>query len=145
MQVDIEVNGDAVDIHMKLDDNGAAFFVEGLEEGESLEDPILATSPLPTLTCQEPSWTESEREAINRSLNFDDNEADKSEEMTDEIQVVEPVQQPQQVVEISTKMRGFSTQSMHMLKSYNQRFGHNGSGIGPKNSKVGELHHAKSL
>ena len=51
---------------------------------------ILATSPLPTLTCQEPSWTESEREAINRSLNFDDNEADKSEEMTDEIQIVEP-------------------------------------------------------
>ena len=69
---------------MKLDDNGAAFFVEGLEEGET-EDPILATSPLPTLPQEPPQWTEAEREAVNRSLNFDDpEEADKSEDMVDQ-------------------------------------------------------------
>ena len=65
----MEVNGESVDIHMKLDDNGAAFFVEGLEEGEA-EDPILATSPLPNLSSQDatPNWpTEAERLVIRRS------------------------------------------------------------------------------
>lgn len=33
-QVDIEINGEPVDLHMKLGDNGEAFFVE---ENESLE------------------------------------------------------------------------------------------------------------
>ena len=34
---------------MKLDDNGAAFFVEGLDESEIHELPAeLATSPIPT-------------------------------------------------------------------------------------------------
>ena len=65
----MEVNGESVDIHMKLDDNGAAFFVEGLEEGEA-EDPILATSPLPNLSSQDatPNWpTDAERLVIRRS------------------------------------------------------------------------------
>ena len=36
---------------MKLDDNGAAFFVEGLDESEIHELPAeLATSPIPTGT-----------------------------------------------------------------------------------------------
>lgn len=30
--IDIEINGDAVDLHMKLGDNGEAFFVEETEE-----------------------------------------------------------------------------------------------------------------
>lgn len=34
MQVDIEINGEPVDLHMKLGDNGEAFFVE---ENEDLE------------------------------------------------------------------------------------------------------------
>lgn len=33
-QVDIEINGEPVDLHMKLGDNGEAFFVE---ESENLE------------------------------------------------------------------------------------------------------------
>lgn len=33
-QVDIEINGEPVELHMKLGDNGEAFFVE---ENESLE------------------------------------------------------------------------------------------------------------
>ena len=50
MQVDIEINDEPVDIHMKLDDAGAAFFVEGVpdEEDQSEIPPELATSPLPS-------------------------------------------------------------------------------------------------
>ncbi|TVK90513.1 Phosphatidate phosphatase LPIN2 [Bagarius yarrelli] len=45
--VDIEINGEPVDLHMKLGDNGEAFFVE---ENESLEAEVpahLCTSPIP--------------------------------------------------------------------------------------------------
>ena len=34
LQVDIEVNGEAVDLHMKLGDNGEAFFVQETENNE---------------------------------------------------------------------------------------------------------------
>lgn len=46
--IDIEINGSAVDLHMKLGDNGEAFFVE--ETGEEYEKlpAYLATSPIPT-------------------------------------------------------------------------------------------------
>merc|ERR1712226_620167 len=65
--VDLEVNGIPVDIHMKLDDNGAAFFVEGLDENDDELPPELATSPLPNINDQEPTWDEAQREAANRS------------------------------------------------------------------------------
>ncbi|XP_034022928.1 phosphatidate phosphatase LPIN2-like isoform X2 [Thalassophryne amazonica] len=45
--VDIEINGECVDLHMKLGDNGEAFFVE---ENENMEDKVpayLCTSPIP--------------------------------------------------------------------------------------------------
>ncbi|KAK3574854.1 hypothetical protein QTP86_018320 [Hemibagrus guttatus] len=45
--VDIEINGEPVDLHMKLGDNGEAFFVE---ENENLEAEVpahLCTSPIP--------------------------------------------------------------------------------------------------
>ncbi|XP_043977593.1 zgc:123305 isoform X2 [Gambusia affinis] len=43
--VDIEVNGESVDLHMKLGDNGEAFFVA---EEENMEVPaFLCTSPIP--------------------------------------------------------------------------------------------------
>ncbi|XP_071440947.1 phosphatidate phosphatase LPIN3 isoform X2 [Hetaerina americana] len=46
--VDIEINGEAVDIHMKLGDSGEAFFVEGVAEGEEADfPPHLACSPIP--------------------------------------------------------------------------------------------------
>eukprot|EP00096_Caligus_rogercresseyi_P016833 TRINITY_DN984_c0_g1_i5.p1 TRINITY_DN984_c0_g1~~TRINITY_DN984_c0_g1_i5.p1 ORF type:complete len:888 (-),score=228.03 TRINITY_DN984_c0_g1_i5:70-2733(-) len=43
--VNIEINGESVDIHMKLDDAGTAFFVEEITEEECPE--YLATSPIP--------------------------------------------------------------------------------------------------
>ncbi|XP_038602767.1 phosphatidate phosphatase LPIN2 isoform X2 [Tachyglossus aculeatus] len=46
--IDIEINGDAVDLHMKLGDNGEAFFVQETEEEDERVPAYLATSPIPT-------------------------------------------------------------------------------------------------
>ena len=74
MQVDIEINDEPVNIHMKLDDGGAAFFVEGVpdEEEQSQIPPELATSPLPS-SYFPPHWESKGKEArantsANRSL-----------------------------------------------------------------------------
>lgn len=45
--VDIEINGESVDLHMKLGDNGEAFFVEENENLESEVPAHLCTSPIP--------------------------------------------------------------------------------------------------
>ncbi|CAH0551237.1 unnamed protein product [Brassicogethes aeneus] len=44
--VDIEINGEPQDIHMKLGDSGEAFFVEELDDENDIPD-HLATSPIP--------------------------------------------------------------------------------------------------
>ncbi|KAK9403385.1 phosphatidate phosphatase LPIN2 [Crotalus adamanteus] len=46
--IDIEINGEAVDLHMKLGDNGEAFFVQETEEKFENVPAHLATSPIPT-------------------------------------------------------------------------------------------------
>lgn len=46
--VDIEINGEPVDLHMKLGDNGEAFFVQESEENERSIPSRLCTSPIPT-------------------------------------------------------------------------------------------------
>ncbi|KAK3925644.1 Phosphatidate phosphatase LPIN3 [Frankliniella fusca] len=46
--VDIEINGEPLDIHMKLGDSGEAFFVEELDELCRDVPPHLACSPIPT-------------------------------------------------------------------------------------------------
>lgn len=40
-QVDIEINGEPVDLHMKLGDNGEAFFVQESEENEVGDEEVL--------------------------------------------------------------------------------------------------------
>ncbi|XP_072315614.1 phosphatidate phosphatase LPIN3 [Eucyclogobius newberryi] len=45
--VDIEINGEPVDLHMKLGDNGEAFFVEENEDLECEVPAHLCTSPIP--------------------------------------------------------------------------------------------------
>lgn len=46
--VDIEVNGEPVDIHMKLGESGEAFFVEGVSEDDlEILPEHMATSPIP--------------------------------------------------------------------------------------------------
>ncbi|KAI7808011.1 zgc:123305 [Triplophysa rosa] len=46
--VDIEINGEPVNLHMKLGDNGEAFFVEENEDFETRVPAHLCTSPIPT-------------------------------------------------------------------------------------------------
>ncbi|XP_056293366.1 phosphatidate phosphatase LPIN2-like isoform X2 [Pseudoliparis swirei] len=55
--VDIEINGEAVALHMKLGDNGEAFFVEENESKETEVPSHLCTSPIPTETPEEPEET----------------------------------------------------------------------------------------
>ncbi|XP_036387349.1 phosphatidate phosphatase LPIN1-like isoform X1 [Megalops cyprinoides] len=45
--VDIEINGEPVELHMKLGDNGEAFFVEESEDLEERVPAHLCTSPIP--------------------------------------------------------------------------------------------------
>ncbi|XP_055008109.1 phosphatidate phosphatase LPIN2 isoform X2 [Boleophthalmus pectinirostris] len=45
--IDIEINGEPVDLHMKLGDNGEAFFVQETEQQNAIPA-HLATSPIPT-------------------------------------------------------------------------------------------------
>ncbi|XP_058604321.1 phosphatidate phosphatase LPIN1 isoform X2 [Onychostoma macrolepis] len=44
--VDIEINGEPVSLHMKLGENGEAFFVKETESGEEMVPSHLATSPI---------------------------------------------------------------------------------------------------
>ncbi|KAM9774764.1 phosphatidate phosphatase LPIN2-like isoform 2-T2 [Syngnathus typhle] len=46
--IDIEINGEAVELHMKLGDNGEAFFVQEIEQSDEMVPAHLATSPIPT-------------------------------------------------------------------------------------------------
>ncbi|XP_022448102.2 phosphatidate phosphatase LPIN3 isoform X2 [Delphinapterus leucas] len=45
--VDIEINGEPVDLHMKLGDSGEAFFIQELESDVEDMPPHLCTSPIP--------------------------------------------------------------------------------------------------
>ncbi|XP_049605520.1 phosphatidate phosphatase LPIN2-like isoform X2 [Syngnathus scovelli] len=46
--IDIEINGEAVELHMKLGDNGEAFFVQEIEQCDEMVPAHLTTSPIPS-------------------------------------------------------------------------------------------------
>ncbi|XP_069552439.1 phosphatidate phosphatase LPIN2-like [Brachyistius frenatus] len=46
--IDIEINGEPVELHMKLGDNGEAFFVQETEQHNEIVPAHLVTSPIPT-------------------------------------------------------------------------------------------------
>ncbi|XP_017262209.1 phosphatidate phosphatase LPIN2 [Kryptolebias marmoratus] len=46
--IDIEINGESVDLHMKLGDNGEAFFVQETEQNNENIPAHLVTSPIPS-------------------------------------------------------------------------------------------------
>ncbi|MBN3307446.1 phosphatidate phosphatase LPIN2 isoform X2 [Amia ocellicauda] len=46
--IDIEINGEPAELHMKLGDNGEAFFVQETEKKNEIVPAHLATSPIPT-------------------------------------------------------------------------------------------------
>ncbi|XP_053198067.1 LOW QUALITY PROTEIN: phosphatidate phosphatase LPIN2-like [Scomber japonicus] len=56
--IDIEVNGESVELHMKLGDNGEAFFVQETEKHNEIVPAHLVTSPItteaPLFRCREP-------------------------------------------------------------------------------------------
>ncbi|XP_078503912.1 phosphatidate phosphatase LPIN1 isoform X1 [Lissotriton helveticus] len=68
--VDIEINGECVDLHMKLGDNGEAFFVQETENDQEIIPSHLATSPilLEGLTLIE---AQLKRNSIDRVRNLD--------------------------------------------------------------------------
>ncbi|XP_015265824.1 PREDICTED: phosphatidate phosphatase LPIN3 [Gekko japonicus] len=68
--VDIEINGEPVDLHMKLGDNGEAFFVEKSEEQKESIPISLCTSPIPSEKNSDPA-TRSSREASSLYGNAD--------------------------------------------------------------------------
>lgn len=45
--VDLEINGESVNIFMKLDDSGAAYFVEEVDDDVEWQSDYVATSPIP--------------------------------------------------------------------------------------------------
>ncbi|XP_048858436.1 phosphatidate phosphatase LPIN2-like [Brienomyrus brachyistius] len=51
--VDIEINGEPVELHMKLGDNGEAFFVEESEDLEERLPAHLCTSPIPMVDVED--------------------------------------------------------------------------------------------
>uniref|UniRef100_M4AQN7 phosphatidate phosphatase n=1 Tax=Xiphophorus maculatus TaxID=8083 RepID=M4AQN7_XIPMA len=68
--IDIEVNGDPVDLHMKLGDNGEAFFVQEAEEENQIIPAHLATSPIPTESHL--FWISEVENRAPKDLNDDD-------------------------------------------------------------------------
>jgi len=70
--VDLEVNGEPVDLQMKLDDTGAAFFVEKVSDSSEVDPlaPELATSPIPE---QKKSVVRRERSQLKPANLFPDN------------------------------------------------------------------------
>ncbi|NXM85501.1 LPIN3 phosphatase, partial [Oenanthe oenanthe] len=62
--VDIEINGEPVDLHMKLGDNGEAFFVEESEEHEGSIPFFLHTSPI----CEEQSPKDAVQPSTSASV-----------------------------------------------------------------------------
>jgi len=69
--VDIEINGNEVSLKMKLDDTGAAFFVEDVgEEDEDKWNIALATSPMPNKSAPVASFGGRALKLAPQRLNF---------------------------------------------------------------------------
>lgn len=64
-QVDIEVNGEQQDIHMKLGESGEAFFVEEIEDDDNDIPEHLATSPIPVSAFENIFTTQGRRRSFD--------------------------------------------------------------------------------
>uniref|UniRef100_A0A8C5AAJ2 phosphatidate phosphatase n=1 Tax=Gadus morhua TaxID=8049 RepID=A0A8C5AAJ2_GADMO len=73
--IDIEINGEPVELHMKLGDNGEAFFVQETEQLNQIVPAHLVTSPIPTEGHL--IWiNEVERRAAAQQQHLEDDPAD---------------------------------------------------------------------
>jgi len=67
--VDLEINGEPVQIQMKLDDTGAAFFVEDVANSDDSWNVELATSPIPDQGAANPfGFRDRERRQLSTKL-----------------------------------------------------------------------------
>jgi len=64
--VDLEINGEPVQIQMKLDDTGAAFFVEDVANSDDSWNVELATSPIPDQVAGNPFGFRERRTGSNK-------------------------------------------------------------------------------
>lgn len=79
--MDIEINGEPQDIHMKLGESGEAFFVEELEGSENEEVPEhLATSPIPVSEFENLYMPQSRR---RRSIDLGENQCVVENQVSD--------------------------------------------------------------
>ncbi|KAH0815419.1 hypothetical protein GEV33_007372 [Tenebrio molitor] len=69
--VDIEINGEPQDIHMKLGESGEAFFVEELEDDENEIPEHLATSPIPVSQFENIFTSQGRRRSCGERPNFE--------------------------------------------------------------------------
>nr|XP_010301886.1 PREDICTED: phosphatidate phosphatase LPIN3 [Balearica regulorum gibbericeps] len=108
--VDIEINGEPVDLQMKLGDNGEAFFVQESEENEDSIPSHLCTSPIPREESpedaaqpshgQETSSTEAtlrkrrRRRRKPKQKEVSDSELEGCEETKSEMSMEEPCKLP---------------------------------------------------
>lgn len=68
--VDIEINGEPLDIHMKLGETGEAFFVEELDDEKEIPD-HLATSPIPVSEFETMFKSQNRRRSLDLGENSD--------------------------------------------------------------------------
>ncbi|XP_077607054.1 phosphatidate phosphatase LPIN1 isoform X2 [Crocuta crocuta] len=72
--VDIEINGESVDLHMKLGDNGEAFFVQETDNDQEVVPIYLATSPILSEGAARMEF-QLKRNSVDRSRSLDPNPA----------------------------------------------------------------------
>ncbi|XP_052390438.1 phosphatidate phosphatase LPIN1-like isoform X1 [Carassius gibelio] len=87
--VDIEINGEPVDLHMKLGENGEAFFVEETEADPEVIPSYLATSPIPSdggllMGSSRENAAMKKRRKRRRKCRVEDVKVEKSVEFSEE-------------------------------------------------------------
>ena len=136
-QVDIEINDEPVDIHMKLDEQGAAFFVEDVSDSEDEEiPPELATSPIPEAGqfMSDNSQKSSSASPVNRSLigefnavaSGEDAEKEKASEASASSSKTAEVAIPES--SSNTSLKGKLNRKKRKRRNNNRGHGHSRSG-----------------
>ncbi|XP_026103793.1 phosphatidate phosphatase LPIN1 [Carassius auratus] len=87
--VDIEINGEPVDLHMKLGENGEAFFVKETEADPEVIPSYLATSPIPSdggllMGSSRENAVMKKRRKRRRKCRVEDVKVEKSVEFSEE-------------------------------------------------------------
>ncbi|NXU96779.1 LPIN1 phosphatase, partial [Cettia cetti] len=111
--VDIEINGEAVDLHMKLGDNGEAFFVQEMDNDQEVIPYHLSTSPI---LSEGTALMESQlkRNSIDRIRNLDTN---ASSQVPPQAQGSQPSTETSPVCSSVKKRRKKRRKSTHKIDS----------------------------